>query len=89
MAIRAARSSKELRVAVGGSIRDLRVEKGISQKQLGRLCNFSPSFPSQLECGLRMASIQTLILIAKALQISVTEIVARAEIRLRQETTIQ
>jgi transcriptional regulator with XRE-family HTH domain len=80
-----ARSTKELRVAVGAAIRQLRHEKGISQKQLGRLCNFSSSFPSALEGGLRMASIQTLLRIAKALQISATEIVARAEMRLRPE----
>jgi transcriptional regulator with XRE-family HTH domain len=72
-----ARSTEELRGAVGAAIRELRLEKGISQKQLGRLCNFSSSFPSALEGGLRMASIQTLLRISRDLQISATEIAAR------------
>ncbi|SRR5271157_302900 len=55
--------------ALGQAIRSLRTRKSLSQKDLARLANITPSFLSQVEGNHRTASLTVLQRIADALEV--------------------
>jgi transcriptional regulator with XRE-family HTH domain len=58
------------------ALRKLREQRGITQAELGRLVHRSDAFISQLESGVRGASMQTMMLLAQALDTSVDALLA-------------
>lgn len=58
---------------LGGQIRKIRIEQGLFQKTVSRKAGIGNSFYSQLECGNRIVSLQTLGRIAKALKVSLSD----------------
>lgn len=61
------------------ALQDLRKERGISQEQLADDSGYHRTFISQLERGLKSPSLRTLNDLAKALGISTSALVKRAE----------
>ena len=57
-------------LVLGQAIRSLRVRKGLSQRELARLSDITPSFLSQVESEHRTASLTVLRRIAKAMGVT-------------------
>ena len=55
---------------MGRKIRDLRREKGITQEQLAMKLGISASFMGHIERGTRTASLETLVILCRVLQVS-------------------
>jgi transcriptional regulator with XRE-family HTH domain len=60
-------------------LKSLRNAKKISQEKLAELSGLDRSYVSLLERGLRQPSLETIFLIAEALEISPAEVVRRVE----------
>lgn len=60
---------------IGQRIRNQRKEKGLSQEQLAELIGISLSFMGHIERGTRIASVETLARISKALEMDMHYIV--------------
>ena len=65
--------------AFGKAIRELRKAQGISQEQLAEASNLDRSFISLLECGRKQPSLITIFQLAKALNISASEMLSLVE----------
>jgi transcriptional regulator with XRE-family HTH domain len=61
---------------VGINIRAIRMQKGISQSELGFACEFEKSTISRIEAGRTNPTLQTLKKIADALEVTVCELVS-------------
>ncbi len=61
-------------ITVGKKIRSIRMRKGLSQLQLSEMVEVSPPYISYIENGVKNASIETLVKIANALQVSIDEL---------------
>jgi transcriptional regulator with XRE-family HTH domain len=59
---------------VGKRIQQIRIEKNISQQDLAAKCNFEKSNMSRLESGGANATLTTLEIVAKALDVEVIEL---------------
>jgi transcriptional regulator with XRE-family HTH domain len=57
-------------VALGSKVRTIRLQTGMSQEKLGELCQLSTAFIGHIERGTRKLSVDTLVRIASALQVS-------------------
>jgi transcriptional regulator with XRE-family HTH domain len=64
---------ESLQIKVGKRIQEIRVEKNISQQDLAARCNFEKSNMSRLEAGRANATLSTLEVVAKALNVNITE----------------
>ena len=60
---------------IGQKIRQLRLDKGLTQKQLGDMCGIADSNIRKYETGRQNPKIDTLEKIAKALDIEITELI--------------
>ena len=67
-------SENSLQLIVGKNIQKIRESKGISQQELAAKCNFEKSNMSRLEAGRVNPTLSTLEKIAKALDVSLTEL---------------
>jgi len=67
-------TEKELLKKIGQQVRSYRIRKHLTQEQLGSLCNVEKASISRLEGGQTNATIRTLMTIAKALDISITDL---------------
>ena len=65
---------RELTLAVAGRIKYLRLMKSISQEDLALQAEINPAYFGQVERGLKCPTIDTLYKIAKALEISLSEL---------------
>lgn len=65
--------------AVGAAVRDLRLDRGVSQERLGELAELDRTYISGVERGVRNPTIGTLWRIADALDTSLSGIVTLAE----------
>lgn len=65
---------KELQIAIGKRIRDLRELKNISQVDLAYACNFEKSNLSRIESGRTSPNIYTLYTIANKLEVELSEL---------------
>ncbi len=67
-------SENSLQIIVGKNIQKIRESKGISQQELAAKCNFEKSNMSRLEAGRVNPTLSTLEKVAKALDVSLTEL---------------
>jgi transcriptional regulator with XRE-family HTH domain len=61
------RVSRDMRIAIGGEIRRMRTDAGLSQRRLAALAEIDHGFLSLIERGLREPSLAILVAIATAL----------------------
>jgi transcriptional regulator with XRE-family HTH domain len=73
----------DLAVAFGKVIRELRLNVGLTQEQLGLEADLRRTFVSLLELGEQQPSLTTLFKIAPALGVTPSEIVRRTELLVR------
>ena len=66
-------------MTVGENLKKIRKEKGLTQKELGKLCGMSEAQIGQYENGLRNPKMETLEKIANALDISYFELLDISE----------
>lgn len=64
--------------AAGGAIRALRLEQGVSQERLALLAEVDRSYVGRIERGENNIAVLTLVRVASALSVSVSELMARA-----------
>ncbi len=67
-------SEKEYFVALGKRIKELRLQKKISQTEIAYICGFDKSNYNTIESGKRNPTLASLLKIAKALNISLTDL---------------
>lgn len=65
-------------VALGAAIRASRLEKSVSQEDLADLAALDRPYMASIECGAQNPGIVTILRVAKALNLSVVELFARA-----------
>jgi transcriptional regulator with XRE-family HTH domain len=70
---------REPQVALGAAIRELRVERGLSQETLAEKADIHPTWVSHLESGRKNPAWGTVERIAGALNVPVSELAIRAE----------
>lgn len=58
----------------GQRIKQLRLEKGLSQEHLGELCSLDRTYISSLERGHRNVSLKNIASLAKALDVTLSEL---------------
>ena len=63
-----------LQIKVGKRIQEIRIEKNLSQQDLAAKCNFEKSNMSRLEAGRANATLSTLDIVSKALEVEVIEL---------------
>ncbi|WP_196850248.1 helix-turn-helix domain-containing protein [Flavobacterium sp. CG_9.10] len=63
-----------LQIKVGNRIQEIRIEKNLSQQDLAAKCNFEKSNMSRLEAGRANATLSTLDIVSKALEVEVIEL---------------
>jgi len=63
----------------GGAVKQIREEKKLTQAQVAGLMDVPATFLSDIERGIRNPSLSTLLSLAKALKVKLSEIVQRAE----------
>lgn len=63
-----------MQIKVGKRIQEIRIEKNLSQQDLAAKCNFEKSNMSRLEAGRANATLSTLEVVSKALDIEVIEL---------------
>ncbi len=71
--------SKTTAPAIGEAIRQVRVEKRLSQTELARRARLTQATVSRIESGTRRGDIETLALIAAALGLALWILIRRAE----------
>lgn len=64
----------DLRVRFGRRLRELRIERGMTQEDLARVTGFSTAFISQMERGINAPSFESLESLARALDVSVKDL---------------
>jgi len=77
------RRSKSLAHQLGLVIRDLRIQAGMSQVVFGEKCGFYQTYLSRIENGSANPTINAIEVIAKALNLSIFDLMDK--VRLRQE----
>ncbi len=70
----------DLAIAFGKVIREMRLDAGLTQEQLGLEAGLRRTFVSLLELGQQLPSLTTLFKIAQALGVQPSEIVRRTEL---------
>ena len=65
---------QEILLKFGNRIRELRKAKGLSQETFAGLCGLDRTYISGIERGVRNISLMNLFVLAKALEISVSEL---------------
>ena len=63
----------------GNVLREMRDDNHISQEKLAEYCDLDRTYISLLERGLRQPTITTIFKLAKALNISPSELIAKVE----------
>jgi transcriptional regulator with XRE-family HTH domain len=67
---------KQVAEAFGKRVRELRLEKGMTQEQLAEAAGLHPTFISNVERGYRVPTIVTLLKLAKGLDVDPADLVA-------------
>ena len=71
---------QQLQTKIGQKVRQLRIEKNLSQIELASACNFEKSNLSRLEAGNTCPNIFTLYKIAQNLEVSLSDLLKVDEI---------
>ncbi len=58
----------------GENLRKIRTDKGVSQEKLAHLSGYHPTYISHLETGKKQPTLNTIIQIAKSLDVKLTEL---------------
>lgn len=66
---------KQITMAVAARIRQLRLERGLSQEEVSLTASINPAYYGQVERGLKCPTIDTLYKISLALGVSLPELV--------------
>lgn len=69
--------------AIGLAIREIRIEREMSQEQLAFECGFDRTYISLVERGIRSPTIRSLVKLATALEVRPSEVLVRMEALLR------
>lgn len=72
-------SALTLEQAFGKVVRKLRIARGLSQEKLAFACDRHPTFISLIERGQRSPTLRTVFLLAAALEVKPSRLVAEAE----------
>jgi transcriptional regulator with XRE-family HTH domain len=72
-------SDPGITAAVGRAVRSLREQRGLSQEELAALCRMHRTYIGGIERGERNPTVSVLYRLAKALQITGSELLACAE----------
>ena len=67
-------------VSLGKAIKTLRLERGIAQEELAHRSQIERSYMSSIERGMQNVGVMALVRIAAAMEISVGQLVIRAEL---------
>lgn len=67
-------------IALGRAIRDARKERGVSQEELAHRAEIDRSYMSSIERGGQNPGVMSVVRIARALGMTVTELVVEAEL---------
>lgn len=67
-------NDSEFLISLGARIREIRLEKKITQHQLARLCSFEKASMSRIESGKTNVTVITLQKICKALEVDMAEL---------------
>lgn len=70
--------------AFGSILREIRVEKHISQERLAEYCDLDRTFVSMLERGVRQPTVTTIFKIAKAFDMPASELIKLTEKRVSE-----
>ena len=70
--------SEEMKVAFGRNCKAARAQAGLSQGQLAALVKFPQSMLSNIEAGRVNLTIQTMVTIARALQVELAQLVGNS-----------
>jgi len=73
----------DLAQAFGDALKSAREEKGVSQERLAMLANIDRSHVGRLERGERVPSLAAIVLLARPLGLTPSELVKKVEKRLR------
>ena len=65
---------KTTKQLLGGRIKELRKQRGISQEKLAEIVNVDPKFISFIECGRSAPSLETMEKIAFALNVEIKDV---------------
>ena len=65
---------ESIQIKVGKRIKQIRIDKNISQQDLAARCNFEKTNMSRLEAGRANATLSTLEVVSKALEVEVVEL---------------
>lgn len=68
-------SDRELFLAVGQRIRELRTAAGLSQEEFARKCGFLKQYANRLEGGQQNLNLRTLAKIASGLDLTLSDVV--------------
>ena len=60
----------------GGRVRAARKQLGITGEKLSEACNIDPSYLRQIECGLKLPSLQVFIILCRELKVSPERLLA-------------
>ena len=74
MTLAVVEEKQEILLKFGNRVRELRKAKGLSQEAFASLCGLDRTYISGIERGVRNISLINLFVLAKALQISVSEL---------------
>ena len=75
-----------LNIALGETVRDLRIQKGLTQEKLAEKCETSAVYISEIERGLKMPTVATLLAISVALDLKLSEMVIKLEERITYQS---
>lgn len=67
-------------LALGAAIRQARKERGVSQEELAHRCSTDRSYMSSIERGGQNPGVLTIVRVAEALDMTVTELMAEAQL---------
>lgn len=66
-------------IAFGQALRNIRIEKALTQEQLALIAGVAPTFVGQIERGENQASFGVIVKLARAMEVAAALLVARAE----------
>jgi transcriptional regulator with XRE-family HTH domain len=73
--------------AIGQAIREIRLEREMSQEQLAFECGFDRTYISLMERGIRSPTVRSLVKLASVLNVRPSEVLARMEALLNSKHT--
>jgi transcriptional regulator with XRE-family HTH domain len=76
--------TRKVAIAFGQVLREVRLQKGLSQDRLASLCDFDRTYPSLLERGLRGPTLAMIFRLSRALDVNPSLLVAKTQDELRR-----